>query len=106
MSSLPLKRPKMDDASILTSLIDLPDEILEIIFLKIPVHDVQWNLARVCKRFLQISRYPDMVKNISLSILNLKVTRLHPTLEFELKFVDACDSVNWMIPYEFHNKNP
>ena len=71
MSSLPLKCPKMDEISTSICLLDIPDEILEIIFLKLPVYDVQWNLALVCKRFLKISRYPNMVKELTLTLRNM-----------------------------------
>ena len=61
----------MDNIFATTNLLDIPDEILEIIFLQLPVHDVQWNVALVCKRFLKISRFPGMVKNFSLTLCNM-----------------------------------
>ena len=43
-------------------LLDLPNEVLELIFHKLPVEDVQLRLALVCKRLLKISRTCGMVK--------------------------------------------
>ena len=82
-------------------LFDLPDEILEKIFLQISTHDVQQNLAKVCKRFLKVSRLPTMVKNYSRTIKSFQddevaacleevktVTRLFPAAKLELIYVD------------------
>ena len=53
-----------------TTFLDIPDEILEKIFLQLSTHDVQQNLAKVCKRFLKVSRFSTMVSKISLTIEN------------------------------------
>ena len=37
-------------------IMDLPDEVLEMIFLKLSRYDIQHNLALVCRRFLNITR--------------------------------------------------
>ena len=42
-------------------IMDLPDEVLEMTFLKLSRYDIQHNLARVCRRFLNITRRPIFV---------------------------------------------
>ena len=43
-------------------IMDLPNELLESIFLKLSHQDIQRNVALVCQRFLQITRKPKFVK--------------------------------------------
>ena len=51
-----------------TNILDLPEEILEIIFRQLSIHDVQQKLAKVCKQFFKISSLPGMVKDFRLTI--------------------------------------
>ena len=48
------------------NILDLPYEVLEIIFLKLSQYDVQHNLALVCRRFLTITRQPIFVKIVTI----------------------------------------
>ena len=48
------------------NILDLPNEVLEIIFLKLPQYDVQHNLALVCRRFLTITRQPIFVQIVKI----------------------------------------
>ena len=50
------------------SLLDLSNEVLETIFLKLPQFDVQHNVALVCRRFLDITRMPKMVQSVAVVI--------------------------------------
>ena len=43
---------------------DMPNEVLEKIFHKLSVYDVQHNLALVSKQFLKVSRIPGMVNYV------------------------------------------
>ena len=47
---------------------DMPNEVLEKIFNKLSVYDVQHNLALVSKQFLKVSRIPGMVNNVKIII--------------------------------------
>jgi len=77
-----------------TTILDIPDEILEKIFLQLSTHDVQQNLAKVCKRFLKVSRFSTMVSKIWLTIENMAdedemekvetAVRLFPAASLEL----------------------
>ena len=49
-------------------LLDLPNEVLELIFHHLPIEDVQLRLALICKRLLKISRTCGMVKKYSYEI--------------------------------------
>ena len=85
----------MDTTAKMTFL-DIPDEILEKIFLQLSTHDVQQNLAKVCKRFLKVSRFSTMVSKISLTIENMAeedemekvetAVRLFPASSLELTY--------------------
>ena len=108
MSSLPSKCPKNDEISNTACLLDVPDEILEMIFLKLPVNNIQLNLAFVCKRFLEISRFPGMVKDLTIKLRNMTCEEemsqcltkakyalaCHPNLALKLKYVDTFDEDN------------
>ena len=48
------------------NILDLPYEVLEIIFLKLSQYDILLNLAPVCKRFLTITRQPIFVKIVTI----------------------------------------
>ena len=48
------------------SIMDLPNEILEMIFLKLSMQYIQQNIALVCKRFQEITRTENFVKRIEL----------------------------------------
>ena len=47
-------------------IMDLPDEVLEMIFLKLSRYDVQHNLALVCRRFLNIARRQIFVPSVEI----------------------------------------
>ena len=47
---------------------DMPNEVLEKIFHKLSVYDVQHNLALVSKQFLKVSRIPGMVNYVKIII--------------------------------------
>ena len=56
------KRMKMDSPK--PGIMDLPDEVLETIFLMLPQHDAQQGVALACKRFLNITRRPNFVQTV------------------------------------------
>ena len=62
------KRMKMDPQAE-TGILNLPNELLEKIFLMIRRGDVQHNLALVCHRFLSITRQPKFVKNVRFELI-------------------------------------
>jgi len=84
------------DTTAKKTFLDIPDEILEKIFLQLSTHDVQQNLAKVCKRFLKVSRFSTMVSKISLTIENMAdedemekvetAVRLFPASSLELTY--------------------
>ena len=53
-----------------TGILDLPDEILENIFRKLPQRDILHNVARVSKRFLMITRMPQFVQTAKIELLS------------------------------------
>ena len=65
------KRMKMEprDPKAKTGILNLPNELLEKIFLMIRRGDVQHNLALVCHRFLSITRRPKFVKNVRFELI-------------------------------------
>ena len=59
---IPVKKSKIEDVEASEiGILHLPNEILKIIFMKLPQYDVQRNLALVCKTFLDISRLPGII---------------------------------------------
>ena len=48
------------------NILDLPNEVLEIIFLKLSQYDILLNLAPVCKRFLTITRQPIFLQTVEI----------------------------------------
>ena len=103
MSTLPSKRPKVDNVLTTTHLLDIPDEILEMICLKLPVHDVQWNVAFVCKRFLKISRFPGMVKDLTLTLRNMTCEEEMSKCLTKVKSALACHPNLTLNPHHFLN---
>ena len=109
MSTFPSKRSKIDEVFNTRNLLDIPDEVLEFIFLKLPVYDVQWKLALVCKRFLKISRFPCIVKNFSLTLPDMdneermnqclskakRVLALYPNSKLELRYFSNFELNYW-----------
>ena len=51
-----------------TGILDLPNELLETIFLKLSQEDIQQNVALVCRRFLEITRNPNFVPNLKIEL--------------------------------------
>ena len=47
-------------------IMDLSNEILELIFLQLSQSDIQWNVALVCRRFLNITRHPKFVPTVQI----------------------------------------
>ena len=47
-------------------ILDLPNEVLELIFLQLSQYEIQRNLALVCKRFLTITRHPKFVETVKI----------------------------------------
>ena len=102
MSNFKSKGPKMDIASDPANILDLPNEILEVIFRQLHVNDVQNRLAKVCKRFLKISRFPGMVKNVKLTVQDMwdeaemnqclmkakEISAIHLESKLELEHID------------------
>ena len=58
------KRMKLGSNAL--KILDLPNEILETIFLELSQYDVQHNLALVCRRFLTITRQPIFVQIVKI----------------------------------------
>ena len=59
-------KKRMKLKSDVSNITDLPNEVLGMIFLKLPRYDVQQNVALVCKRFLDITRQPIFVQVIEI----------------------------------------
>ena len=81
-------------------IMDLPDEVLEMIFLKLSRYDIQHNLALVCRRFLNITRRHVFVPSVVIgdsfidSEMNFpecylekieKVKKVYPNCSIELR---------------------
>ena len=63
------KRKKMSPPSPQeTGILDLPNELLETIFMKLSQEDIQQNVALVCRRFLEITRNPKFVQNLKIKL--------------------------------------
>ena len=107
MTSRP-KYPKTFPSEV--GLLDLPTEVLQVIFKKCSQYDVQHNLALVCKNFLDISRLPGMVKiaKIDLRVENEseclmkidKVLKFH-SCKLELQvYLDGLFPLEKLTPYK------
>ena len=91
-------------------IVDLPNEVLETIFLKLPQFDVQHNVALVCRRFLDITRMPKMVQSVVIDLDELcirdglnkmeKVQKIFPNCNFHLVWNNHLDSFEWMKEFE------
>ena len=66
---------RLNDIKFTTSLLDLPNEILAKIFSMLRQEDILRNVARVCKRFLEITRTPEV-----LPIIRIFDTSINPIL--------------------------
>ena len=66
---------KLNDLKLTTCLLDLPNEVLAKIFSKLRQEDVLRNVARVCKRFLEITRTKEV-----LPIIRIYDTFVNPTV--------------------------
>ena len=62
------KRKRKDKIPKDTKILDLPNEILETIFLMLPRKDILQNVALVCQRFLEITRNPNFVQNVKIDL--------------------------------------
>ena len=60
------KRIKMDTGE--RGILDLPNEVLEPIFLMLSQKDIQLNVALVCHRFLEITRKSIFLETVSISL--------------------------------------
>ena len=91
-------------------IVDLPNEVLETIFLKLPQFDVQHNVALVCRRFLDITRMPKMVQSMVIDLDELcirdglnkmeKVQKIFPNCNFHLVWNNHLNSFEWMKEFE------
>ena len=61
------KRMKMDSQE--RGILDLPNEVLEPIFLMLSQHDIQQNVALVCRRFLEITRKPNFLETVKIRLI-------------------------------------
>ena len=61
------KRMKMDSQE--RGILDLPNEVLEPIFLMLSQHDIQQNVALVCRRFLEITRKPNFLETLKIELI-------------------------------------
>ena len=61
----------------MTTIEDMPNEVLEKIFHHFSMYEVQHNLALVSKQFLKVSRIPGMVDNIKIIIGPGKITNIY-----------------------------
>ena len=57
-------------------IMDLPDEVLETIFLILPQHDTHQGVAFVCKRFLNITRRPNFVQIAKIELVAARKDRI------------------------------
>ena len=65
------------------NILDLPNEVLETIFLKLSQYDVQHNVALVCSRFLNIVRQPVFVQSVEIEPMQLQQQHWRwPTYDF------------------------
>ena len=92
-------------------IVDLPNEVLETIFLKLPQFDVQHNVALVCRRFLDITRRPTFVQSVVIDLDELcirdglnkmeKVQKIFPNCNFHLVWNNhLLYSFEWMKEFE------
>ena len=100
-----------------TGILDLPNEILEPIFLMLSQKDRQQNLALVCRRFLEITRNPNFVQDVKIKLIPSgennparlkkscwerveKVLRIYPQCKIEL-YHEAMFLFNEIIGYSW-----
>ena len=100
-----------------TGILDLPNEILEPIFLMLSQKDRQQNLALVCRRFLEITRNPNFVQDVKIKLIPSgennparlkkscwerveKVLRIYPQCKVEL-YHEAMFLFNEIIGYSW-----
>ena len=93
------KRMKMNSQEHGAGIMDLPNEILEIIFLKLSRYDVQHNVALVCSRFLNIIRQPVFVQNVEIEPMPIKVQHwLWPTYDFPNSCLKKMEKIKKFYP--------
>ena len=71
----------------MTTIEDLPNEVLEKIFHHFSMYEVQHNLALVSKQFLKVSRIPGMVDNIKIIIGPGKITNVYQRKMLKHRFL-------------------
>ena len=62
------KRKRKDKIPREVKILDLPNEVLETIFLMLPLKDILRNVAMVCQRFLEITRNQNFVQNVKIDL--------------------------------------
>ena len=91
------KRMKLGSNS--PNILDLPNEVLETIFLKLSQYEVQQNVALVCSRFLDITRRPVFVQNVL--IYPMQIEKPHwrlPTFDFPNCCVKKMEKIKKFYP--------
>ena len=71
----------------MTTIEDMPNEVLEKIFHHFSMYEVQHNLALVSKQFLKVSRIPGMVDNIKIIIGPGKITNVYQRKMLKHRFL-------------------
>ena len=93
------KRMKMNSQEHGAGIMDLPNEVLEIIFLKLSPYDVQHNVALVCSRFLNIIRRPVFVQSVEIEPKPIKVQHwLWPTYDFPNSCLKKMEKIKKFYP--------
>ena len=89
---------KLNNLKFTTSILDLPNEVLVKIFSMLCQEDILKNMAKVCKRFLEISRTPEVLPIIRSSdtFVNLLLPRkiqncmkIYPRSKMEIEIKQA-----------------
>ena len=80
-------------------IMDLPDEILQNIFLKVSQYDVQRNLVLVCRRFKDITRNPVFAQDVKIeSVLKERPFWAEPVFEFPFCSIRKMEQVREIYP--------
>ena len=107
------KRMKMDSQK--RGILELPNEVMELIFLMLSQHDIQQNVALVCRRFLEITRKPNFLETVEIELIpeengsrNLARSCIEK-IEKVLKIYPGCNLELFQAPDEMrgtaHSKN-
>ena len=67
--AMELEQKRMKMAPQERGILDLPNEVLEPIFLMLSRHDIQQNVALVCRRFLEITRKPNFLETVKIELI-------------------------------------